>query len=166
MVCTRKERSRYGASSARTQRIFSPQRFSRSFPDHKVTTVIRRASCSEIITMHPANPVTSFNAPVIAAGIVASARCASWGLATNSTLSAVTRGTFDFPLRGCCAWSAVVWRNGYPTCCVTLEYRAGLAKIPPICWPTLGRGEAHSGPFRAGLNAPIEAHGDRGVPHG
>src|SRR5229473_5367952 len=41
-------------------------------------------------------------------------------------------------------------------------YRAGLAKVPPMYWPTLGRREAHPRAFRAGQDAPTGAHGDRG----
>jgi len=43
-ICTRRQRSRYGASRARTQRRFSFGSFWRSSPDQSVTTVRSRAS--------------------------------------------------------------------------------------------------------------------------
>jgi hypothetical protein len=91
-ICTRRHRSTQGASSLWTQRAFSRHCFKRSFPTHNVMTVTSRASCSEIMTRHPANPDTPRRAPASACGIADCTRCVSWGFATNSTLRAVTPG--------------------------------------------------------------------------
>src|SRR5260221_138759 len=90
----------------------------------------------------------------MAAGIAASTRCASWGLATNSTLRAVIGGTPEVPLAidwGC--KEALLW-NGKVTLFVISEYRAGLAKVPPMYEPTLGRRDTHTRTFRAGQDSP------------
>src|SRR5712664_834866 len=161
-VCTRRQRSRYGASKARTQRRFSFGIFWRSWPLQRVTTVRSRASWSETITRHPAKPVTSISAPASAEGIANCARCASWGLATNSMLRAATWKLPVAETFGGQDCMAELFANENATSFAGFECLSVLGTNPPKYWPALERRQAHPCLFRAGPNAPTGARGDRG----
>jgi hypothetical protein len=83
-------------------------------------------------------------------------------LATNSMLKADKRGTPFAWARGRPVFAAEVRGKGNAIFFERLGCCTGLTTVPPWIWPTLERREAHPHPFRAGLNAPIGAHGDRG----
>src|SRR5215469_9087541 len=87
--CARKQRSMYGARSARTRRTLCAQLRLASLPCQRMITVIKRASRSETITRLPANPAKSCNPLGISAGRSKTALLACSGLDTNSKLNAV-----------------------------------------------------------------------------
>lgn len=124
-------------------------------------TVTRRASCSETMTRHPANPETFSSAPASAVGIADCTRCVSCGLATNSTLSAATWEGLATHKRELALSPGVRGKRG-ATFFETFTGLTGLATNPPLNLAHCGNRGGAPKPVQGRLECAYGARRDRG----